>query len=204
MQEYPSFSGHVVDTHVKVFPKYDGANVRVKWTRARGFTDFGTKRRLVEASEPLLGQSVGLWRGKYEDAATEILRRYGCRQAVLFGELYGPTSFAGYFTPEEPLDVMLFDLYVQDDERMLTQSEFGRLFRGVEIAPALYEGKPSEPMRQKVKEGSLPGQTFEGVICKGDVDTRGRPVMFKIKSDAWLNRLREQCKGDQAMFDRLA
>lgn len=204
MYEYPSISGHVVDTHVKFFPKYDGANVRVKWTRKQGFADFGSRTRLLDASEPFLGASVALWRKKYEDAATEILRRYGCRQAVLIGELYGPTSFAGHFTPEEPLDVMLYDLYIPEEDRMLTQTEFGRLFRGVEIAPVLYEGKPSEPMRLQVKEGTFPGQTFEGVICKGGLDNRGRVVQFKIKSNAWFDRLRVHCGGDQALFDKLA
>lgn len=203
MQKYPSIDGHIVDTRIKMYPKYDGINTRVKWTRKRGFSDFGTRHRLVEASEPILGQCVGLWRQKYEAEVTEILMKKGCRQAVLFGEMFGPTSFAGHFTPNEPLDVILYDALL-DDGNLLIQKEFARLFQGVEIAPIIYEGNPTDPIREQVKQGLFEGQTFEGVICKGPLDSRGRPIMFKIKSDAWYDRLRLYCQGDQSLFDSLA
>lgn len=203
MIEYPSISGHIIDTHVRVYPKYDGVNVRAKWTRKEGFALFGTRTQLITAATPIYGASVALWKNKYEEAVTEALRRTSCRQAVLFGEFYGPTSFAGHINLEEELDVMLYDATL-DNNGLLTQQEFGRLFRGVEIAPILYEGKPNEPLRLKVKAGELEGQTMEGVICKGALDNRGRPVMFKIKSDAWFEQLRIHCAGDEKLYQRLA
>jgi hypothetical protein len=46
--------------------------------------------------------------------------------------------------------------------------------------------------------------TFEGVVCKGANDKATRmPIMFKIKSKAWLEKLREYCKGDDKLFERL-
>jgi len=29
------------------------------------------------------------------------------------------------------------------------------------------------------------------------------PTMFKIKSDAWRNKLKEKCQGDTALFNKL-
>jgi hypothetical protein len=47
--------------------------------------------------------------------------------------------------------------------------------------------------------------TFEGVVCKGAFDRKtGRPLMFKVKSQAWLGRLRDFCKGDERLFEMLA
>ena len=98
-----------------------------------------------------------------------------------------------------------FDAMVdEDDGRLLPQSEFGRLFRGIDVAPVIYEGNPNEPFRQKVKRGELEGQTLEGVICKGGLDNRKRPVMFKIKSNAWFEQLRIHCAGDEKLFNQLA
>jgi len=206
MIEYPSISGQIVDTPVKVFPKYDGVNVRAKWTRKQGgFSLFGTRTQLIDEATPIYGVSVGLWRSKYEVVVTEILRKKQCRQAILFGELYGPTSFAGHLNLEEPLDVMFYDVILEgDDGRLLPQADFGRLFRGVDTAPVIYEGNPNEPFRERVKRGELEGQTLEGVICKGGLDSRKRPVMFKVKSDAWFEQLRIHCGGDERLYNKLA
>lgn len=37
--------------------------------------------------------------------------------------------------------------------------------------------------------------TFEGVVCKAG--TGPHPTMFKIKSQAWFDRLRRLCKTDE-------
>jgi hypothetical protein len=47
--------------------------------------------------------------------------------------------------------------------------------------------------------------SLEGVVCKGANDKKtNMPIMFKIKSKAWLQRLKEHCKDDEALFERLA
>jgi hypothetical protein len=47
--------------------------------------------------------------------------------------------------------------------------------------------------------------TFEGVVCKGANDKKTKmPIMFKIKSQAWLDKLKEHCKEDEALFNKLA
>jgi hypothetical protein len=46
--------------------------------------------------------------------------------------------------------------------------------------------------------------TFEGVVCKGSSTTKAAmPTMFKIKSKAWLEKLKEYCKGNDKLFAML-
>jgi hypothetical protein len=57
----------------------------------------------------------------------------------------------------------------------------------------------------RVKQSTLPGMTYEGVVCKGTNDKLTRmPIMFKIKSRAWLDKLKEHCKGDDKLFEKLS
>ena len=51
----------------------------------------------------------------------------------------------------------------------------------------------------------MEGMTFEGVVCKG-VETRAgrqRWVVFKVKKESWIARLRDLCQGDEARFQQL-
>lgn len=45
--------------------------------------------------------------------------------------------------------------------------------------------------------------TFEGVICKGPYKSPGLPWMFKIKSNAWYDKLKNKCSNDQKLFEKL-
>ena len=45
--------------------------------------------------------------------------------------------------------------------------------------------------------------TFEGVVAKGVNDKLTKmPIMFKIKSKAWLDKLKEYCKDDERLFEK--
>lgn len=220
MLEYPSFDGKFVDEPITAHPKYDGSNMRVEWTRKDGFAKFGTRHsRLDETTDPILSRSIPIWQEKYEEIASEVLRKYGAKRATLFGELFGPNSFAGYHDPADTFDVMLYDAAV-DDNGIMPQTEFLKLFRGADVAPVIYKGKANEILRAAVKAGEFrpgskhvkalpPGavcgeQSFEGVVCKGGRDKRGNVIMFKIKSDGWYDKLRLRCAGDEALFKKLA
>lgn len=41
-------------------------------------------------------------------------------------------------------------------------------------------------------------------MCKGPFVSPGLPLMFKVKSRAWLDRLRGMCGGDEDRFKRLS
>jgi hypothetical protein len=42
------------------FDKLDGSNIRAEWDRKKGWHRFGSRRRLLDASNPLLGQAIQL------------------------------------------------------------------------------------------------------------------------------------------------
>jgi len=58
-------------------------------------------------------------------------------------------------------------------------------------------------MEEQVRDGTFPGMTFEGVVCKGPKVSPGRPLMFKVKSRAWLDKLKNFCNGDESLYRRL-
>ena len=69
MKEYPSIlsandllarSGDYLGQSFVAFDKLDGSNIRAEWDRKRGWHRFGSRRRLLDASDPLLGQAIQL------------------------------------------------------------------------------------------------------------------------------------------------
>lgn len=203
MLEYPSISGHLVNSNIRAYPKYDGINVRVKWSKKKGFVNFGLRHTLVDENNPnfLFKNSIDVWKNKYEEIITETFSKKNIKQCVLFGEYYGKNSFAGCLDPNDDYDIMIYDCSI--DDQLLDQSEYLKLFKYVEKAPIIYEGKPSQLFINKVKNGELEGLTFEGVVCKGPLDNRNNPIMFKVKSNAWYEKLKLRCNGDQKLFEEL-
>lgn len=203
MLEYPSIPGHIVNTNIRAYPKYDGINVRVKWTKKKGFVNFGLRHTLVDESHPnpLFRNSIEIWKTKYEEIITEIFSEKNMKQVVLFGEYFGANSFGGYLDPNDKYDIMMYDCSI--DDQLLDQSEYLKLFKHVDKAPVIYEGKPSEPFINQVRNQELEGQTFEGVVCKGSLDNRNKPIMFKVKSNAWYEKLKVRCNGNEKLFEEL-
>lgn len=202
MELYPSIPTRVTSDSIYAFDKLDGSNIRVEWSAKTGFSKFGTRTRLLDASEQPLGEAVHLFNEKYADALESIFRKNRFQKATAFMEFYGENSFAG-FHAEEKHDVMLFDLHVYK-KGMLPPKEFLKLFEGkVETAPLLYEGKATASFIEQVRTSNLEGMTFEGVVCKGALDNRRRPVTFKIKSEAWLTRLKTKYGHNERLYNKL-
>lgn len=54
------------------------------------------------------------------------------------------------------------------------------------------------------RNGSLEGMTFEGVVCKGNNPKRPKHVIsFKIKNQAWIDKLKSTYGDDEAKFLKL-
>lgn len=201
MKSYPSIPRTIrKDGPFYVFDKLDGSNIRAEWSRKKGFCKFGTRKRLLDATDPLLGSAVQLIQDKYGEALGAIGKAQRWEKAVFFFEFFGPSSFAGWHDPEEEKDVVLFDVSVHK-KGMLGPKQFLKLFSELHIAEFLYHGNINETFIRSVRESTLEGMTFEGVIIKGVPDKQG-PGMFKIKSEAWLEALKSKCK-DEEEFERL-
>jgi len=88
---------------------------------------------------------------------------------------------------------------------ILVPAEFINLFGHLDIPKVCYEGYVTTELFDKVKQSTLEGMTFEGLVCKGANDRATKmPIMFKIKTKAWLDKLREYCNGDERLFEKLS
>jgi hypothetical protein len=109
-------------------------------------------------------------------------------RAVCFFEFLGDNSFAGVHV-EEPHRLALFDVGLGDS--LLDPRDFYKSFYGNVPTPQLLErGNFNHDLERSVRESTLPGMTFEGVVVKGAPRrSGGLPVMFKCKSQAWIDKL---------------
>jgi len=86
----------------------------------------------------------------------------------------------------------------------LEPKDFIKYFGHLDIPALLYMGNANSEFVESVRDSTLEGMTFEGVICKGKLISPGCPLMFKVKSTAWYQSLKAKCDDDANLFDRLA
>ena len=205
MKSYPSISKEIRhDLHIYAFDKLDGSNIRAEWNSKKGFYKFGTKNQLIDINSQPFGRSIEILRNKYEEDLSKVFKEQKWRDIICFFELWGPSSFAGTHNFKEDLTVTLIDAnpYKQG---ILEPRQFIQYFGHLDIPKVLYEGQISSDFFDKVKQSTLPGMTCEGVVCKGANDKATKmPLMFKIKSQAWLNKLKIYCNGNNSLFEQLA
>jgi len=207
MQSYPSIErGFVVKGKpAYVFDKLDGSQIRAEWCKKKKFWKFGTRRQLISKSAGIKewGEAVELILEKYERDLHDIFVKQRYLKVICFFEFWGPNSFAGKHQDEEH-DVTLFDIRA-NKKGILPPKEFLKLTKGLDVPELLHYGNVNEPLVEQVRDGTLEGMTFEGVVCKmQDMKTPGIPFMFKLKNMAWLERLKGYCKGDEVLFRELA
>jgi hypothetical protein len=205
MKSYPSITKEVrQDIYIYAFDKLDGSNIRAEWNYKKGFYKFGTRNQLTDEKTMPFGRSIPLLTKKYGADLTAVFEERGWRDALCFFEFHGPSSFAGNHDFEEKMDITLIDVN-PFREGILPPVDFIKYFGHLDIAKVLYEGHVDTAFFDQVKQSTLKGMTHEGVVCKGANDKKTKmPIMFKIKSQAWLDKLKEYCKGDETLFSKLA
>jgi len=205
MKEYPTISREVhYGVPVYAFDKIDGSNIRAEWRRKKGrLYKFGSRTCLMDAGHPFLGDAVHLVQEKYEEGLCTAFERNRWHEATVFFEFWGPGSFAGWHKLDEPHDVVLID--VKPFKRgILNPDEFIDEFGALGIPRLVYRGNMNAEVEEQIHSSSMPGITFEGVVCKMKVQGKQQnPEMFKVKTRAWLQRLKEKCGDDVAMYNRL-
>jgi hypothetical protein len=203
LETYPSIGRIIANEPIIAFDKLDGSNIRAEWNRKNGFTKFGTRTRLLDPNEKTFGEAIEIFNESHADILSEIFSKAKLQRATAFLEFYGQNSFAGFHDDNEPHKVSLFDIHVYKTG-MLTAREFLKLVGDkVETPEILFQGKVNSNFIEKVKNSSLEGMTFEGVVCKGGLDNRRRPIMFKVKSQAWLDKLKNKYIDNLAMYEKL-
>ncbi len=206
MKRYPSIEKKInYDIAVVGFDKLDGSNIRAEWQRGKGFTRFGSRRRILDPADETLGRAPDLIRAKYGRGLEEIFQEQGYDKVTAFFEYFGKKSFAGMHEGDDPtLDVVLIDV-MPARVGLLAPEDFLTTFNSVPLPPVLFRGRVTDEIAESIRDGSFPGMTFEGVVFKGRGGKKGKlPVMFKIKNRAWLDKLKTHCGDDQALYERLA
>lgn len=205
MKSYPSITKEIRhDIYIYAFDKLDGSNIRAEWNSKKGFYKFGTRTQLIDEKTMPFGRAIPLLKEKWEEDLAMVFKEQGWKDALCFFEYWGEDSFAGTHNFEKPMNLTLIDVNPYK-EGIMPPTEFIKLFKHLDIPKVCYEGHVSVELFDKVKQSTLEGMTHEGVVCKGANDKKTKmPIMFKIKSQAWLDRLREYCKGDESLFNKLA
>lgn len=205
MIEYPSImaSSKAPRENCVAFEKYDGSNIRVKYTKKQGFSLFGSRTQMFNKGHPFLGAAVDIFYSKYEDKLVDLIEEEwpNEREVIAFLEFFGPNSFAGWHDKDDPKDLILFDLIIgHKNRKFLLPREFVKLAGKVqaEIPKILYEGNLSNQFIQDVRDGKYDQEScrckvFEGVVCKGTQKTgthRGHMWMAKIKTQKYLDLIK--------------
>ncbi|MEC8566911.1 MAG: RNA ligase family protein, partial [Pseudomonadota bacterium] len=180
MEQYPSIDRIIRDTPIYAYDKLDGSNIRVEWSRKTGFMKYGSRTQLIDSSHPFLGSAIPLFNEKYADVLDELYRKNRFIRVTAFLEYHSPNSFAGFHADEQH-DITLIDTHIYKQGLMLPK-EFNQLYKHVPTAKLLYQGNANSSFVEKVRTGTLPRMTFEGVVCKAGYDNRRRLVAFKIKN----------------------
>jgi hypothetical protein len=205
MKFYPSITKDVrQDIYIYAFDKLDGSNIRAEWNSKKGFYKFGTRNQLTDENTMPFGRAIPLLREKYEEDLAMVFREQGWKDVLCFFEFWGPSSFAGNHNFEEKMDITLIDVNPYK-EGILPPAKFLAIFKHLDIPKVCYEGYVTTELFDKVKQSTLPEMTFEGLVCKGANDKETKmPIMFKIKSKAWLDKLRDYVKDDERLFEKLS
>lgn len=201
MKVYPSIPKKIIsDRPFYCFDKLDGSQIRVEWEPKKGFHKFGTRHRLLDEREIPLGEAVPLILEQGQ-ILEKIFLKQKFPQVTCYFEFWGYNSFAGQHEDEEHYTT-LFDVSVYK-KGFIGPREFLKLFEGcVRIPKMVYYGNITDDVVLWIRKGLLGEVTFEGVVCKAQ---EGRQIkMFKVKSQAWLDKLYAYCDGDERLFEQLS
>ena len=211
MKSYPSIptiGTHLIDSDRKLpvditadnwigFDKLDGSLVRTEWKHGRGFYKFGRRGGLLDDSNPWLIEAPGIIEERYA-FLKEVFKDFGWMQVTVFFEFLGKNSFAGDHQPEPHtanlIDVSTHPKGLIDPKELIAMDIVGG-------ARLVHRGPVDSELIHKIADGKLKGVTFEGVVFKR-INRKGIREMFKSKSAAWYEKLREKCGRNDKLFER--
>lgn len=179
------------------FDKLDGSNLRFKWTSKRGFDTFGTRTQLIDVNTPLYGRGIKYFFENQADILNSHFKKNypNVREIIVFGEFYGPNSFAGVHLESDEQKVTIFDILMGHKNREFIKprqfiKEFGSI---VEIPKVIYDGNLNDEFIESVRRNAY--SLNEGVIVKGIANNgafRGKMWQCKIKTQDYLDRIYEK------------
>jgi hypothetical protein len=185
------------------FEKYDGTNLHWVWEAELGWYAFGTRRDRFDLDDrgmadfkiahPGLETAVEIFLQNFANALATIWRSdpyYQSPEITIFTEYFGARSFAGTHQPDDPKQLVLFD--VETQLGMVEPARFVSDFSSVNIARVIYSGKLTGKFIEDVRTGKY--AVTEGVVCKGK--NANGIWMVKVKTNAYMERLKQVFQAD--------
>ncbi len=203
MNHYPSIphSSRAPRQSCYGFIKYDGSNLRFEYSHKQGWHKFGTRKLMFDASDVFFGPAIPLFLDKYASDLEAVFKHKdfrGVRSFIVYAEYFGSKSFAGQHEPDDPKDIVLFDVNPHK-KGILGPKLFLDYFGHLKIAECIYQGNLNEELIRNVKASNFDHLDFrsqypivnevpEGIVCKGG--TGHGLWMAKIKAQAYLTELK--------------
>lgn len=201
MKTYPSISHNInYSSNIYMFDKLDGSNIRVEWNKKKGFNKFGSRTRLLGTDQEWPCDIPSFFMDNYSEQYYKILVDQKYQKATLFFEFWGDKSFAGNHNLNDTYRLTLIDCNPYK-KGWLDPRDFCKIFGDLDHAKLLYNGTMNKEIVEDIKLSKYPGITFEGVICKG-LEKHNR-TMFKIKTNAWIDKLKNYCGDNDTLFEKL-
>lgn len=203
MKQYPSIAKEInTNVPVYIFDKLDGSNIRAEWNDKKGFYKFGSRKKLIDSQTKFLGEAIELINKNFQYVDV-WLKENKIKQAVAYFEFFGPNSFAGQHI-EEPHECVLLDVEIHN-KGFLSPELFLSAFEDKVPTPlCLGRGKYlTEQDKQAIVNGEYPN-LVEGVVCKAKTDPKSfHNLMFKIKTQAWIDKVKSLYKDPNVLLDLL-
>ncbi|MGF1580132.1 MAG: hypothetical protein ACFCD0_12285 [Gemmataceae bacterium] len=183
------------------FEKYDGTNMHWDWDRDFGWHAFGTRRDtfnltddgidLFAEKHPQQVECVEVFWETLAPSVDESFRKnpnyQEFQELKIFTEFLGTNSFAGAHKPDDPKELVLFDVEAEGFG-IIGPDQFVDDFGHLRSARVIYRGKFTGKFIEDVRNGKY--DVFEGVVCKGGKG--GDDLwMAKIKTNAYQEQLKE-------------
>ena len=212
MKSYPSIrtiGTHLIDSGRKLpfdlskedwlgFDKLDGSLIRAEWDFKKGYWKFGRKAGLLDDSNPVLKEAPPLIEEEYAFLDT-VFRDFGWIRVVAFFEFRGKNSFAGVHEDEKHT-VSLIDLAIP--RKGLVDPKDLAIMDVVGGPRVVHRGPITSKDIYRIHEGKAQRVSFEGVVFKRN-NRKGIREMFKTKSKAWYEKLKQKCGKNDKLFERL-
>ena len=200
MKHYHTIEKNVQDyigQHIFAFEKIDGSNICAEWNRklskksafTNGFGKFGTRTEMIKHKNNPFCEAIDIFMDKYSAPLDKIFREEiifrGVDGITVYGEFFGPSSFAGQHDWNEEHDVVIFDMFVYKKD-FVKPRDFIDIFGHLRIAKLITQGLLDEQMIQDIISNKY--HLKEGVVFKGV--SEGKVWMAKVKTQHWLDKVR--------------
>jgi len=203
----PKWSEDYFGKYIFAFDKVDGSNFRAEWNRklskksnfTNGFRRFGTRQDRIKSLKDPYYEGVEIFKNKFSEPLNKMFLENKTFRHIdtitVFGEFFGPKSFAGMHDWSEKHDIKIFDVFFEK-KGFLSPSEFLKAFEKLDICKLSFAGIFSENYLGLVEKNVLNLQ--EGVVCKG-VENQ-EVFMFKIKTLKWLQKVKDLYGNDRTDY----